>query len=77
MVYVSILGQVHCYMKYYNFVINMKFQGVNLLAFANVNILTVLVLWSMSEDDFAFICVFFYFLQFLIVITVLIFHFTD
>ena len=60
-----------------NFVVNMKFQVVILLAFANVNILTVVVFWSMSQDDFAFICVFFYFFQFLIVITVLIFHFTD
>ena len=27
------------------------------LDFANVNILTVLVFWSMSQDDFPFICV--------------------
>lgn len=32
----------------------MKFQGVILLGFDNVNILTVLVFWSMSHDAFPF-----------------------
>ena len=33
MVFVSIWGPVHYYLKYWNFVVNMKFQDVILLAF--------------------------------------------